>query len=123
MEAAIEKNKTFGEQLAGIVSALALIAGFVWVMNTIGEGQAAEEKAKMQAAIEQGVALTAKGCPAARDKIREIGADGKYTRREIEVLSALITAEQMKPNGLNACKAPSWRYGFFGLKVSEGYAN
>lgn len=71
--------------------------------------------------VAEGVSLTARGCPAARSKIREIAADGAYSRREIEVLDALVTAEQAKPGGLAACRAPSWRWSWYEWIVSKDY--
>jgi hypothetical protein len=71
--------------------------------------------------ISKGIRLTAHGCPAVASKIKEIGADGVYSKREVEVMLSLVTIEQAKPNGFANCRAPNWRWFWGGWVVSDGY--
>lgn len=107
-----------GEMLAMVVFLLIVGAACFW----ISQGQQEKFAKDQLAEVTQGVALTAKGCPGARPKIAEIGADGTYSRREIEVLSTVITTEQARTGGLSACRAPSWRWFMGGWVVSKDYA-
>jgi len=99
-------------------SLLLMALGICWIAER-QDIQAAKEQRQEVAA---GVALTARGCPEARAKIREIAADGTYSRREIEILDALVTAEQTRPGGMAACRAPSWRWSWGEWIVSGKYA-
>lgn len=92
--------------------------GVGWIM----ERQDLKAAERQRQEVAAGVALTSRGCPAARAKIREIGADGIYSRREIEVLDALVTAEQAKPEGMTTCRAPSWRWSWGEWIVSSEFA-
>jgi len=100
--------------------------GFLVLMGLgigwIAERQDIRAAEKQRQEVAAGVALTARGCPAARPKIREIAADGTYSRREIEVLDALVTAEQARSGGMTACRAPSWRWSWGEWIVSREYA-
>lgn len=73
--------------------------------------------------ISKGIRLTAQGCPTVASKISEIGSDGVYSKREIEVMLSLVTIEQAKPNGFATCRAPSWRWFWGGWVVSDGYVD
>jgi len=113
-------------RLATFFFSVVMPFGFL-VLMALGIGWIAERQdikaaEKQRQEIAAGVALTARGCPAARAKIREIAADGTYSRREIEILDALVTAEQARPGGMAACRAPSWRWSWGEWIVSGEYA-
>jgi hypothetical protein len=97
---------------------IAMATGMGWYL----EKQDIKHAEKQRQDVAAGVALTSRGCPAARPIIREISLDESYSRHEIEVLDALVKAEQAKPGGLSACRAPSWRWFWGKWYVSKEYA-
>jgi hypothetical protein len=103
--------------------ALVILTGasfaFAWQSDRHDRQFAQEQRQE----IAKGIGLTSKGCPAVAPKIREIGSDGDYSKREVEVMLSLVTIEQAKPNGFAACRAPSWRWFWGGWVVSDGYVD
>lgn len=108
--------------LFNVILPLSFLMLIACIGGWISERQGIRREQEQRQEVAAGVALTARGCPAARPKIREIGRDGTYSRREIEVLDALVTAEQARPDGLDTCRAPSWRWSWGEWAVSTGYA-
>jgi hypothetical protein len=93
--------------------------GFAWQAEKQDRQFAQEQRQE----ISKGIRLTSRGCPAVAPKIREIGSDGDYSKREVEVMLSLVTIEQAKPNGFANCRAPSWRWFWGGWVVSDGYVS
>ena len=94
----------------------------VMLLSWLYTRQNVKDAEKQRQDIAAGVALTSRGCPTTRTMIREISSDGTYSRHEVEVLDTLVKAEQAKPGGLSACRAPSWRWFLGGWVVSKDYA-
>lgn len=109
--------------LCYVVLPVAVLLAWSFGMAALEERRDRRFAQEQRADIARGIAMTERGCPSVAYKIKEIGADGEYRRREIEVLASLITSEQAKPGGLKTCKAPSWRWFWGGWIVSEDYAN
>jgi hypothetical protein len=111
-----------GLSLFMMVSLSIVLAG-ASLLDWKHEERNAEFQKEQIRVVTSGVQLTAKGCPAVASKVREIGSDGVYSKREVEIMMSLVTIEQAKPEGLTTCQAPSWNWYWGGWVVSSGYVD
>jgi hypothetical protein len=106
-----------------MIISLSIVLAAASLLDWKHEERNAEFRREQIRIVTAGVQLTAKGCPAVASKVREIGSDGVYSKREVEIMMSLVTIEQAKPEGLTACQAPSWNWYWGGWVVSSGYVD
>lgn len=117
-----ERKENRDAYLYGILPMIAIFLALLYagyVANEENDSLAALAKRQRTVAAMQ---ATATGCPATAARIREIGADGVYSDREIEIVNALVLYEQGRPGGLRACQAPSWHRSASEWRPSRDYA-
>lgn len=117
-----EKKENRDAYLYGLLPAMAIFLALLYGGYAAGEENdrrtALAKKERTVAAMQS----TAAGCPATAARIREIGADGVYSDREIEIVNALVLSEQGRPGGLRTCEAPSWHRSGGDWIPSQDYA-
>lgn len=94
-----EPSSSWKTLKAYIIFFIAPAAFVIWVVPLIGREMM--ETPRRQVALLQ---RTADACPAIRNRVREMVADGKATDEEYEVVATLIANARAAPGGLKSCR-------------------